>query len=288
MNTALIQMASSESIAPSDNGRTQDGERQKKKGGMRMKKRYREMLVMMGAVALLMMAGSLFASEMDKRIEETAKKSYVFNTYLKGDDIQIHSQDGVVTLTGTVSEESHLSLAADTVADLPGVKSVDNRLEVKGEIPEKNSDAWIHMKVKTMLMLHRNLDDAHTEVAVKDGRVILQGEVGSRAEKDLTTEYVKDVEGVQDVDNQMTVAKTPPEKHRTVGEFIDDSSIKAQIKLVLLLHRGTSPFRTEITVEKGVVTVTGKAKNVAEIELVSKRIEDIPGVVRIHNRMIIE
>jgi hyperosmotically inducible protein len=252
-----------------------------------MKTRYRETLVM-GAVALLMMAGSLFASELDKRIESTAKESYVFKTYLKGDDIQIHSQDGVVTLTGTVSEESHLSLAADTVADLPGVKSVDNRLEVKGGIPEKNSDAWIHMKVRTMLMLHRNLDGANTEVAVKDGQVILQGEVGSRAEKDLTTEYVKDVEGVKDVANEMTVAKAPKNRHRTVGEFIDDSSIKAQIKLVLLLHRGTNPFRTEITVKQGVVTVTGKAKNAAEIELVSKRIEDIHGVIRIHNRMIIE
>ena len=38
----------------------------------------------------------------------------------------------------------------------------------------------------------------------------------------------------------------------------------------------------------GVVTVSGKAKNAAEKELVSKRIEDIHGVQRIHNRMIIE
>lgn len=252
-----------------------------------MKKRYRETL-MMGAVALLMITGSLFASDMDKRIESSAKKSYVFKTYLKDDDIQIHSQDGVVTLTGTVSEESHLSLAADTVADLPGVKSVDNRLEVKGGIPEKNSDAWIRSNVKTMLMLHRNLDGANTEVEVKDGRVTLQGEVSSQAEKGLTTEYVKDVEGVKDVDNEMTVAKAPHGEHGTVGEFIDDSSIKSQIKWALFFHRGTSTFKTEISVKKGVVTVSGKAKNAAEIELVSKRIEDIHGVKIVHNRMIIE
>ncbi len=252
-----------------------------------MKKRNREALVM-GAVALLMMTGSLLATEMDERIEATAKKSYVFITYLKGDDIQIHSQDGVVTLTGTVSEEHHLSLAADTVANLPGVKSVDNRLEVKGGIPEKSSDAWIHMKIKAMLMLHSNLDGANTEVEVKDGRVILRGEAGSRAEKELTTEYVKDVEGVKDVDNEMTLANAPIKKHRTVGEFIDDASIYSQIKLALLLHRGTGPLNTEIAVKNGEVTVTGKAKNAAEIELVSKRIEDIHGVVKIRNRMTIE
>lgn len=245
-------------------------------------------MLMMGAVGLLMMTGSLFAQETDRRIESAFKNSYVFNTYLKGDDIRIHSQEGVVTLTGTVSEESHLSLAADTVANLPGVKSVDNKLEVKGGIPERLSDAWIHMKIKTMLRLHSNLDAANTEVGVKDGRVSLRGEVGSLSEKELTTEYVKDIEGVKDVDNQMAVSKAPYKKQRTVGEFIDDASIKSQIKLALLFHRGTDVFKTDITVEKGVVTVTGKAKNAAEKELVTKRIEDIHGVKSIHNRMIIE
>jgi osmotically-inducible protein OsmY len=252
-----------------------------------MKKEFRVTLIM-GAVLLLILTASLFAQETDRRIESAFRNSYVFNTYLKGDDIQIRSQDGVVTLTGTVSAEIHLSLAEDTVADLPGVKRVDNRLTVKGGIPEKNSDAWIRMRLKTMLMMHTNLDGANTEVAVQDGLVTLRGEVGSQAEKELTAEYVKDFEGVKDVDNQMTVAKTPRQEHRSVGEFIDDASIKSQIKWALLFHRGTRAFKTDITVEKGVVTVTGKAKNAAEIELVSRRIGDIHGVKAIHNRMIIE
>ena len=69
----------------------------------------------------------------------------------KNDDIKIHSKDGAVTLTGNVSEESHKSLAQETVAGLPGVKSVDNKLEVKGERPAENSDAWLSAKVKTTL-----------------------------------------------------------------------------------------------------------------------------------------
>ena len=252
-----------------------------------MKKGYREGLVV-GAVTLLMMASSIFASELDKRIELAAKNSYVFMTYLKGDDIRVQSQDGVVTLTGSVSEESHLSLAADTVADLPGVKSVDNRLELKGDIPEKNSDAWIRSKIRTMLMLHRSLDGAHTEIEVKEGRVILRGQVGTLAEKDLTTEYVKDVAGVKEVVNEMTLAEAPMKERRSVEQFIDDASIYSQVKLALLFHRGPSPFAAKIVVKKGVVTVTGKAKNAAEIALVSKRIEDVQGVIEIHNRMTIE
>jgi hyperosmotically inducible protein len=259
-------------------------------------KKYREtlisgmaaLLVMAILLTLLMITGYLFAADMDEQIETTARQSYVFKTFLKGDDIQVLSQDGVVTLTGTVASEPHAILAAETVADLLGVKSVDNKLEVIGGIPEKNSDIWIQMTIKNMLMLHGNLDIDITTVDVKDGLVTLHGEVGSEAEKALTAEYVKDVDGVKDVDNKMTVATAPKKERKTVAEFIDDASIKAQIKLALLFHRGTNPFRANITVNRGVVTVSGMAKNAAEKELVSKRIENIHGVISIDNRMIVE
>jgi hyperosmotically inducible protein len=252
-----------------------------------MEKKYQKTLLM-GIAAWLMITGFLAAMETDARIEATAKQSYVFKTYLKGDDIRILSQDGVVTLTGTVASEPHAILAAETVADLPGVKSVDNKLEVIGGIPEKNSDIWIQMTVKNMLMLHGNLNIDNPQVDVKDGLVTLHGEVDSQAEKALTAEYVKDIDGVKDVDNKMTLATAPKSERKTIKEFIDDASIKSQIKLALLLHRGTNAFRASISVNRGVVTVSGMAKNAAEKELVSKRIEDIHGVVSIDNRMTIE
>jgi hyperosmotically inducible protein len=73
------------------------------------------------------------------------------------------------------------SLAQETVADLPGVKSVDNRLEVKGERPAENSDTWVSMKVKTALLFHRSVSGFKTEVNVKDGIVTLRGEATSQA-----------------------------------------------------------------------------------------------------------
>jgi osmotically-inducible protein OsmY len=160
-----------------------------------MKVMYRVTL-MMAVVALLTISVPVHASKMDDGIKSSAQKSYVFKTYLKGDDIRIQSKDGAVTLTGTVSEESHKSLAQETVAGLSGVKSVDNRLEVKGVPPAAYSDAWITAKLKTMFLFHRNVS-AMTEVNTKDGIVTLRGEAINQAQKDLTTEYVKDVEGVK-------------------------------------------------------------------------------------------
>jgi len=66
-----------------------------------------------------------------------------------------------------------------------------------------------------------------TEVNVTDGVVTLSGEASSLAQKELTTEYAKDVEGVKDVKNEMTIAKSPAKPDETIGEKIDDASITA-------------------------------------------------------------
>ena len=243
-------------------------------------------MLMVTAAAMLVISVPVQASKMDSRIESTAKQSYVFKTYLKDDDIKIQSVDGVVSLTGTVSEESHKSLAQETVASLQGVKSVDNRLEVKGERPAEKSDAWLTTKVKTMLLYHRNVS-AMTEVNTKDGIVTLRGEAASQAQKDLTTEYTKDVDGVKDVNNEMTVTKTS-KKTQTVVQKMDDASITAQVKMTLLYHRSTSALNTKVTTKKGVVTLSGKAGNAAEKDLATKLVNDVNGVKGVNNRMTIE
>jgi hyperosmotically inducible periplasmic protein len=137
------------------------------------------------------------------------------------------------------------------------------------------------------LSFHRSVSACKTEVDVKDGIVTLRGEATSQAQKDLTTEYAKDVDGVKDVKNEMTVAKTS-KKGRTVGQKIDDASITAQVKMTLLSHRSTSALNTKVKTKNGVVTLRGKAKNAAEKELATKFVNDVKGVKSVNNQMTIE
>jgi osmotically-inducible protein OsmY len=255
---------------------------------MKMKAMY-SVTLLMAVAALLAVSVPVHASKMDSRIESSAKQSHVFKTYLKDDDIKIQSNDGAVILTGIVSEESHKSLAQETVTSLPGVKSVDNRLKVKGESPAKNSDAWLTTKVKSTLLFHRSVS-AMTKVNTKDGIVTLQGDATTQAQKDLTTEYVKDVEGVKDVNNEMTVSKSKSSKktNRTAGEKIDDASITALVKTTLLYHRSTSAIDTKVTTKNGVVTLSGKAKNESEKDLATKLVDDVHGVKSVKNLMTVE
>ena len=251
-------------------------------------------------VAIVLLVASVpvrtFATETDDRIESSSKDSYVFKKLLKDDAIQIESKGGVVVLTGTVAEESHKSLAQETVANVPGVTSVDNQLELKGEPYIENSDMWITTKVKSTLLFNRNVS-VMTKVDTKDGIVTLEGEADSQAQKDLTTEYAKDIDGVKDVQNKMTVTGTPKapgkktigdkvsDKVSDMGESIDDASITALVKMTLLYHRSTSGLQTRVETNKGMVTLAGTAKNAAERDLATKYAQDVHGVNSVVNNM---
>jgi hyperosmotically inducible protein len=241
------------------------------------------------ATAIMLAVGiSARASTTDSRIESTARKSYVFKTYLVGDEIKIEANDGVVTLTGSVSEESHKSMAEETMNSLPGVTSVKNQLSITGTPASANSDAWIAERVRGTLLFHRSVSYVNTKVSVTEGKVTLRGNASSEAQKQLTKEYAEDVSGVKDVDNEMTVPKSPRKEHRSLDEAVDDASITTQVRMSLLFHHGTDVFDTKVSTHLGIVTLGGTAKNQAEIDLASKRVNDIHGVKSVNNKMTIE
>jgi hyperosmotically inducible protein len=235
--------------------------------------------------AVLVSNVSVRASDSDDRIQSSANDSYVYKTYLKDDSIKTVSNDGVVTLTGSVSEESHKSLAQKTVESLPGVKSVDNQLVINGQQPAENSDGWLSMKVKGALLFNRNVSAVNTEVYVTDGVVTLKGQADSQAQKDLTGEYAKDIDGIKGVDNQMTIAETPNKPDQTKDSRIDDASITAEVRMAFMTHHSTSAFKTGVETNNGIVTLSGNATSGAGKDMATKVASDINGVSSVVNNM---
>ena len=238
------------------------------------------------AASLPALCAPALASTLDSRIVSAARETYVFKVYLAEDEIKIDSKDGAVTLTGLVAEDLHRALAEATMTDIPGVRSVDNRLEIKGSSPTANSDAWLHDKVKAALMFHWSVSASTSAVEVKDGVVTLRGNAVNREQKELTTEYAKDIDGVKDVTNEMTVVA--PIAPRTTDEKIDDVSVAALVRMALLLHHSTSGVYTTVAARRGVVTVEGRARSAAEKERVTKVVKDVNGVKKVKNRMTID
>ena len=239
-------------------------------------------------IALLLAATlpvAMFASSStDGKIEDAAKGSYNYRTVLS-DRVTVKSNDGIVTLTGTVQDKSDRALAEDTVDNLPGVVSVDNQIVVKSEYPE-HSDEWIALKIRGQLLVKANVSATSTTVEVKDGVVTLTGTVQNIAQKDLTGVYAKDIDNVKDVRNELVVVPASPGD--TVAEVIDDASITSQVKFALLSHHSTSAISTKVTTENSVVSISGIAATDAEKSLVTKLAQDTRGVKSVVNDMTVK
>jgi osmotically-inducible protein OsmY len=252
-----------------------------------MKAKY-SISTMVALLALLAFSVPVQASKKDRGIELSVTQSHMFKTFLKSDKIKVQCRGGAVTLTGVVSENFRKSLAQETAFGLPGVESVDNKLKVKHAAKTANTDAALLDNVKITLLFHRSVNAATTKVDVNKGVVTLKGAVGSLAQKELTTENVRDVEGVTDVRNEMKVSDSATKTKPAKVNKIDDASINAAVKLVLLNHRSTNVLSTTLKTKSGEVTVGGKARNEAEKSLVTKLVADVEGVESVQNRMTLE
>jgi len=126
-------------------------------------------------------------------------------------DTNVEVQDGVVTLTGKAGTMAQKELTTALVQDIDGVKSVNNRLTVAEPPVESHSvgetvdDASITAQVKYALLTHKSTSALKTSVTTTDGIVMIEGDAGSGAEKDLVTHLAEGVRGVRNVNNQMIV-----------------------------------------------------------------------------------
>jgi len=254
-----------------------------------MKRNIFHVLACAAAAVMLSVANAAQgATETDDKIESAFKKTYVFTAYLSADAIRVEARDGVVTLTGTVADESHRTLAQETAAGLPGVTRVDNELVISGETAAESVDAAICRKVMLALQFHRSLTAGRIGVEVKDGFVTLRGVAVNAPDKDLVSECAADLDGVKQVRNEMVIVAPAEQKQQTMGETLDDASINAQIVTALMTHRSTRSVITRVATHHGEVTLTGIAMNAAQSALIVKHVSEIYGVTRVINQMTIE
>jgi hyperosmotically inducible protein len=91
-------------------------------------------------------------------------------------------------------------IAAASMAVVAGNAFAD---DVKSDQPVK--DSYITTKVKAELAKDKGTNARDIHVTTKDGVVMLDGTVGSAAEKELAAQDAKKVKGVLDVHNGLSV-----------------------------------------------------------------------------------
>lgn len=157
----------------------------------------------------------------DAWIDGKAEATLLFNGNLDAFDINTDVNDGNVILTGKVENSVSKKLAEELIANIEGVKSVENKLTIVAkqdnadvsedmkatydESAKALTDAKIATVIKSRLLLDSDISGFDIKVDVQNGNVTLTGEVASDAERDLVVEIAKNASDVKDVDDKLVI-----------------------------------------------------------------------------------
>jgi osmotically-inducible protein OsmY len=120
-------------------------------------------------------------------------------------DLEVESEGGVVTLTGTVRDFQARVRAEDLAATVVGVSRVANRLRA-ADAPGGGDDGSLARAVVAYLSDFRLFPyPAEIDVEVRDGVAFLTGRVGLYIARTLAGNMANQVRGLARVDNQIRV-----------------------------------------------------------------------------------
>lgn len=155
----------------------------------------------------------------DTAITAGVKGKLALENNLDSSDISVATNNGTVTLSGSVSNSKARSSAESATRSFAGVTNVNNRLSVQspsvvaaikdtGEAAaQATSDTWITTKVKSVLLADEDAKGLDVSVDTKDGVVTLKGKLTTQADIDHVKALAMDVDGVKRVNTSaLTVA----------------------------------------------------------------------------------
>ena len=233
----------------------------------------------------------------DARLEGQLWASYALNRHLNPFDLEVDVKDGKATLKGEVEESVQRDLAEEIAAGISGIDDVDNRIEVVSDrqvsdqrsegrsFGDRISDATTTATVKSKLLWNRNTEGLSIEVSTADSVVTLEGQADSDASKQLAERLAENTDGVEKVDNRITVAAQAGtggamarDSDRDAGDTVSDAWITSKVKSTLLFSSAVSGTDISVETRDGVVTLEGEVGNDAEKALAVELARDIRGV----------
>lgn len=143
----------------------------------------------------------------------TQVKSELANTKdISNARIAVRTEDGVVSLSGTLANKLEVQKAEAAAKSVKGVKKVDvSDLEVNANTPasdaahsssagEAVTDAWISTKVKAELATTKDVASMDISVTTVDGVVTLTGVLPNAQEVEKARTVAQNIQGVKQVD----------------------------------------------------------------------------------------
>lgn len=238
----------------------------------------------------------------DLWIQSRLITTYSLNEHLNPFDIQVDSENGVVTLEGEVPTEVQHDLALQLARDLGAVRQVKDELKVSpnSSATEENSlyrtveDANITTRVQLQLLWNSQTGGLDIDANTSNGTVTLTGTAGNAAERQTAERIALNTQGVRGVENRIEIKPEAspsdrPAKLLSQGlDQITDGWITTRVIASLRFDSAIKDSDIDVNTSDGVVSLTGQVRSAQQKELAGSKARSIYGVTKVNNELEVE
>jgi hyperosmotically inducible protein len=142
----------------------------------------------------------------DAVVTSSVKKALLTDLTINSFDLHVGTRNGVVQLSGFVDDQAQIAMALALAHAVPGVKTVENGLSLKGStstLGTKIDDATVTGRVKGALLTDPDIRSFDISVVTFKGEVQLSGFVNNQRQIDLAARIASATEGATNVKNEL-------------------------------------------------------------------------------------
>nr|WP_315250704.1 BON domain-containing protein [uncultured Flavobacterium sp.] len=213
----------------------------------------------------------------DEVLQQNVMHGLKWEPLITNCNLTVISNNGIITLTGSVDNYTKKTQAENVIRKIAGVKSVINKIDVIINSWEEKKDIEIISKILTIFRWNWNTLNDTIKVKVINGWVTLSGEVEWNYQKEAAKEAVIKLIGVKGVSNNITIKSQSDNK-------IDSTTLK----LAIQNHLALDSKNIEIEVSDSKITLKGTVDSWCQKELAERIAWKARGVINIDNELMIE
>jgi osmotically-inducible protein OsmY len=212
----------------------------------------------------------------DKELRQLVIDELEYEPSIDATDIGVTAENGVVTLSGHVSDYAQKTAAERAAWRVKGVRGIAQEIEVRLSGDKKRNDDEIAQRALSILAWNTTIPSSGIRVQVSGGWVTLSGNVSWNYQRRAAENEIRKLGGVTGVTNDIRLTTE-----------VQASDLKRRIQEALKRHAEIEAGAVHVDVRAdGTVRLDGHVDNWSEMQAVERAVWAAPGVRVIEDNLI--